>query len=286
MDVRALTIEAVRDGPVCTLLLRGDLDLSAASGFVTQAALVIDDWTRRLVLDLAEVTFLDCTGVRTLRMATTFAPSGCPVIIRSLSPMARRILELLDPDLANLQELSRWRPFAPDSDFAVEVPGRPPQAPGATARQAGDRPGQAGAVAFVFQGGGSFTAPQAGMLRALREADLTLPRGPLPLAYHAVGQMLGAVARGDLAAARGPVHVLPAPSSQAVSPVDFRDTSRLIDEGYRLATDWLATHMAPAATGTQTGPSGSYLRRAVSAFLAEVPGSEVVAARLRPGSAR
>ncbi len=41
MDVHALTIEAVRDGPVCTLLLRGDLDLSEAGGFLTQAALVV-----------------------------------------------------------------------------------------------------------------------------------------------------------------------------------------------------------------------------------------------------
>jgi hypothetical protein len=53
MDVHALTIEAVRDGPVCTLVLRGDPDLSEAS------------------------------------------------------------------------ELSRWRPVALDSDFPVEVPGRP-----------------------------------------------------------------------------------------------------------------------------------------------------------------
>jgi anti-anti-sigma regulatory factor len=83
MDVHALTIEAVRDGPVCTLVLRGDLDLSGASGFVTQAARVIDDQTGRLVLDRAGVTFLDFTGARTLRMATSFAPSGCPVIIRS-----------------------------------------------------------------------------------------------------------------------------------------------------------------------------------------------------------
>ena len=56
MDVHALTIEAVRDGPVCTLVLRGDLDLSEASGFVTQAAMVIDDQTERLVLDLAGAT--------------------------------------------------------------------------------------------------------------------------------------------------------------------------------------------------------------------------------------
>jgi anti-anti-sigma factor len=106
VDVHALTIEAVRDGPVCTLILRGDLDLSAASGFLAQAALVIDDRTERLVLDLAGLTFLDCAGVRALRMATSFAPRGCPVIIRSLSPMARRILELLDPDLESLRELS------------------------------------------------------------------------------------------------------------------------------------------------------------------------------------
>jgi NTE family protein len=158
---------------------------------------------------------------------------------------------------------------------------------------------------------------------AVCDVAQSLPRGPLPLAYHALGQILGAAARGDMAAARGPLHVLPAPNSQAASPVDFRDTSRLIDEGYRLASDWLASRMMPTGTGTRAGrapavlptnqaagapaasmisrsalrphavhapaadrPSGSYLRRAVSAFLAEMPGSEVVTAWLRPGSAR
>ena len=52
------------------------------------------------------MTFLDCTGVRALRIATSFAPGGCPVIIRSLSPMARWILELLDPGLESLRDLS------------------------------------------------------------------------------------------------------------------------------------------------------------------------------------
>ena len=40
-----------------------------------------------------------------------------------------------------------------------------------------------------------------------------LPSGPLPLANRALSQVLGAVARRDLAAARGPVHVLPAPAA-------------------------------------------------------------------------
>ena len=104
MDVRALTIKAVRDGPVCTLILSGDLDFPATGGFLEQAALAVDDRTERLVFDLAGVTFLDCAGIRALSIAARLAPGGRPVIIRSLSPMARRIAELLDLD--NLRELS------------------------------------------------------------------------------------------------------------------------------------------------------------------------------------
>jgi anti-anti-sigma factor len=109
MDAHALTMKAVRDGPVCTLILSGDLDLPETGGFLEQAALAVDDQTERLVFDLAGVTFLDCTGVRALSIAARLAPGGCPVIIRSLSPMARRIVELLDLDLENLRELSLGR---------------------------------------------------------------------------------------------------------------------------------------------------------------------------------
>jgi hypothetical protein len=53
MVVHALTVEAVRDGPLCALLLHGALDLSGASGFLAQAALVIDDRAEELVLPAA-----------------------------------------------------------------------------------------------------------------------------------------------------------------------------------------------------------------------------------------
>jgi len=74
-------------------------------------------------------------------------------------------------------------------------------------------------------------------------SDVTAPppHRPLPLAFHALGQVLGSVAATNVAAARRPVHVLPAPSSQTTSPVAFRDTSRLIDQGYRLTARWLAS---------------------------------------------
>ena len=106
MDAHALIIKTVRDGPACTLILRGDLDLPATGRFLEQAALAADDWTGRLGFDLAGVLFLDCAGVRALRIATRLAPGGCPVIIGSLSPMPRRIAELLGLDLANPQELT------------------------------------------------------------------------------------------------------------------------------------------------------------------------------------
>jgi hypothetical protein len=118
------------------------------------------------------------------------------------------------------------------------------------------RSAQAGGVAFVFQGGGSLSAPQVGMLRALgarmiyvRPAagcDVTAPppRRPLPLAFHALSQVLSSVAATNVAAARGPVHVLPAPSTHTTSPVDFRDTSRLIDQGHQLTARWLASQRA------------------------------------------
>jgi hypothetical protein len=70
---------------------------------------------------------------------------------------------------------------------------------------------------------------------------LTRPRGPVPLAYRALGHILDAASRRDLDAARGVVHVLPTPTTRAMSPIDFRHTPRLIDEGYRLAAAELRT---------------------------------------------
>ena len=133
MDAHALTIKTVRDGPACTLILRGDLELLETGGFLEQAALAADDLTGRLGFDLAGVLLLDCAGVRALRIATRLAPGRCPVISGSLRPMPRRIVELLGLDPANLREPSLGhglRDGPPDSrtgqqDFAPVEPGAP-----------------------------------------------------------------------------------------------------------------------------------------------------------------
>src|SRR3979411_665763 len=98
MATTYLTVTAVRDGAVCTLILAGDLDLLTAGEFLQHAARVLDDRIERFGLDLAGVTFMDCAGIRALAIATCFVPGGCPVIIRSLSPPARRIIALLGTD--------------------------------------------------------------------------------------------------------------------------------------------------------------------------------------------
>ncbi len=104
MDAHALTIETVRDGLVCTLIVCGDLDALAAPRFLEHAARAVDDRTERFVMDLAGLTFLDCAGARALAIARSFPPSGCPFIVRSLSRPARRMIELLDLYLENLRE--------------------------------------------------------------------------------------------------------------------------------------------------------------------------------------
>ena len=107
MDADDLTVKTVRDGPVCTLILGGALDLLTADEFLQQAARVLGDRIERLVLDLAGVTFLDCAGVRALAIATCSAPGGWPVIIRSLSRPARRIITALGTDdIENLRRLT------------------------------------------------------------------------------------------------------------------------------------------------------------------------------------
>jgi anti-anti-sigma regulatory factor len=78
----------------------------------------VDDRTERFVLDLAGLAFLDCDGARALVMATYAAPDGCPVIIRSISLPAARLLDLLSLDL--------WHPWQEPSE-GLEDHGTPVQ---------------------------------------------------------------------------------------------------------------------------------------------------------------
>lgn len=78
-------------------------------------------------------------------------------------------------------------------------------------------------------------------------SDDRAPHGPIAMAYHALGQILDGNARRDALAARGEVYVLTPATSPATNPLDFRETRRLIEDGYRLARQWLAAQPSPAS---------------------------------------
>jgi anti-anti-sigma factor len=107
MDASALTVQADRDGRVCVLSARGDLDLTSAAEFMQCATGALDWWPDRLVLELAGLTFVDCTGARTLAAVTRAVPPGCQVIVGSLSLPAGRILGLLGLDLERPHRAAR-----------------------------------------------------------------------------------------------------------------------------------------------------------------------------------
>lgn len=113
MESRELTVRVDHDGPVCVLAFAGDLDLIAARGVVTQVVdampgLAAAGRTRaeRVVLDLSGLTFLDCAGARALLLVTQAVPAGCPVIVRAVSPVASRVLGLLEMNLEHVPAAS------------------------------------------------------------------------------------------------------------------------------------------------------------------------------------
>ena len=83
------------DGLVCVLTVSGELDLLATGKYADVAAAALRTGPERFVLDLSALEFVDCRGARALAATVQAVPDGCPVIARSVSPAAHRVLELL-----------------------------------------------------------------------------------------------------------------------------------------------------------------------------------------------
>jgi anti-anti-sigma factor len=82
------------DGAV-RMMLSGELDLSATPGLKLQLH-EVQRSERRVRLDLSELEFIDCSGIRTILDAMAEARSGgCAFEVdRSVSPMVGRIVSM------------------------------------------------------------------------------------------------------------------------------------------------------------------------------------------------
>ena len=94
-----LKVETARHGVVCVLSVAGELDLFTVADLAGSAAAALRTPAERFVLDLARLSFTDGCGARALATVTRAVPAGCPVIVRSVSPAVRRVLDLMGVNL-------------------------------------------------------------------------------------------------------------------------------------------------------------------------------------------
>jgi anti-anti-sigma factor len=84
------------EGERAVVVLRGELDLTGVMAVVDCFADVMSA-SHEIVLDFAELDFIDCSGLHAIAVAThTAAAYGCSLSIRSLRPQSRRLFDLVN----------------------------------------------------------------------------------------------------------------------------------------------------------------------------------------------
>lgn len=89
-----LAIEVTVSAATATVVIRGELDMVTMPRLARRLALVLADGPQRLVLDLADVTYIDCASARLITGTGRHLPAGVRPAIRLPSMVVRRVLAL------------------------------------------------------------------------------------------------------------------------------------------------------------------------------------------------
>jgi anti-sigma B factor antagonist len=81
-----------------TVVISGELDFTSMPSLAEQLAQVLARKPRRLVFDMAQVSFIDCASARLIVGMGRNLPDGRQPVIRRPGPAVRRILELTGLD--------------------------------------------------------------------------------------------------------------------------------------------------------------------------------------------
>jgi anti-anti-sigma factor len=81
---------------VATVVVSGDLDAVTMSVLSAQLVEVAAQHPRRLVFDLAQVSFIDCAAIRLITSSGGILPGGGRPVLRRPSAAVRRLLGLTD----------------------------------------------------------------------------------------------------------------------------------------------------------------------------------------------
>jgi stage II sporulation protein AA (anti-sigma F factor antagonist) len=78
-----------------TIRVRGEVDLTTAGELLLRLTVLVGAATGQIALDLEQVTFMDCSGLRTLSAIEGHVRSaGGSLRISALSPQVARVFEL------------------------------------------------------------------------------------------------------------------------------------------------------------------------------------------------
>jgi anti-anti-sigma factor len=90
-------LELADPGSEIELIVSGDLDLATRDEFLVRLVTVALTSGRPVVIDLADVEFLDVAGARALRRGHAIASDlGVEIRLRSPQDQVHRVLELMD----------------------------------------------------------------------------------------------------------------------------------------------------------------------------------------------
>ncbi len=93
-----LTVDVRMTGGTATVVISGELDLASSPSLAAQLARLLADSPQRLVLDMSRVGFIDVAAARLIASTAQSLPEGRRPVIRSASPLVRRVLELTGLD--------------------------------------------------------------------------------------------------------------------------------------------------------------------------------------------
>jgi anti-anti-sigma factor len=93
-----VSIEVEFSEGTATAVIVGELDLVTRPLLAERLALIARQKPRRLVLDMARTSFMDCGSARLIAEAGRCLPDAEVLVIRHPSPAVRRLFELLGLD--------------------------------------------------------------------------------------------------------------------------------------------------------------------------------------------
>jgi anti-anti-sigma factor len=94
LPAQAPVFEETVTGGTVTVVLRGEFDVTSEDFLSARLARIRQGRPRRLVFVMAQVAYMDCASARLIAGTGRWLPAGVQPVIRSASPVVRRVLQL------------------------------------------------------------------------------------------------------------------------------------------------------------------------------------------------